>query len=113
MDIEGHKRPRVLLQKGHDQHKTHILRVRCAKDLLVPVPIGPGIPRRDKPDLRSRYCRLMLIFFKPWRDACDLRENYGSWEEAFEAFVKTCSQSVIHKMDNMQIMHECRDSRDD
>ncbi|KAJ7739227.1 hypothetical protein DFH07DRAFT_682301, partial [Mycena maculata] len=100
------------LQKGHEQEKTHILRVRAVKDSLIPVPIGPGIPRHDRTELRARYCRLMLIFFKPWRQAADLRKNYQSWEEAFESFVNTCSQSVLQKMENMQIMHECRDSRD-
>jgi hypothetical protein len=53
-------RPRVNLLDGHDQKKPHILKVR-APDGFVPVPIGPGIPRRDKKDLRARYCRLMLI----------------------------------------------------
>ncbi|KAJ7717503.1 hypothetical protein B0H14DRAFT_2303934, partial [Mycena olivaceomarginata] len=59
--------------KGHDQQNTHILRVRAPDDTLVPVPIGPGIPRRDKAETYARYCRLMLIFFKPWRHANDLR----------------------------------------
>ncbi|KAJ7805335.1 hypothetical protein B0H14DRAFT_2256627, partial [Mycena olivaceomarginata] len=61
------------LQKGHGQGKTHILRVRAPDDKLVPVPIGPAIPRHDKSNLRARYFRLMLIFFKPWRHASDLR----------------------------------------
>ncbi|KAJ7292475.1 hypothetical protein C8J57DRAFT_958443, partial [Mycena rebaudengoi] len=74
---------------------------------------GPGIPRRNKEHLREKYCRLMLIFFKPWRHAQDLRENYSSWEHAFSEFTKTCSESVLFKMNNMQILHECRDNRDD
>ncbi|KAJ7868967.1 hypothetical protein B0H14DRAFT_2294922, partial [Mycena olivaceomarginata] len=69
----------------------------------------PGIPRRDKANLREKYCRLMLIFFKPWRHARDLKEDYLSWEEAFNFFTVTCSKSVHFKMDNMQILHECRD----
>ncbi|KAJ7112149.1 hypothetical protein C8R44DRAFT_585330, partial [Mycena epipterygia] len=79
----------------------------------VPVPIGPAIPRRDKPEMYARYCRLMLIFFKPWRHANDLRIQGQSWEEAFNAFKANCLPSVLSKMDNMQILHECRDSRDD
>ncbi|KAJ6556238.1 hypothetical protein B0H19DRAFT_862489, partial [Mycena capillaripes] len=101
------------LLNGHDQCSSHILRVRAPDDTLVPVPIGPGIPRRDKSDLRARYCRLMLIFFKPWRHAVDLRENHKSWEAAFEDFSRSCSPAVLEKMENMQILHECRDSRDD
>ncbi|KAJ7830542.1 hypothetical protein B0H14DRAFT_2291785, partial [Mycena olivaceomarginata] len=74
---------------------------------------GPGIPRRDKAETYARYCRLMLIFFKPWRHANDLRKPGQSWEEAFNLFVCNSSESVRFKMENMQILHECRDSRDD
>ncbi|KAJ7475563.1 hypothetical protein B0H11DRAFT_2427227, partial [Mycena galericulata] len=112
-DAESRTRPRVALLQGHDQWKTHILRVRACNDFFVPVPIGPGIPRRDKKDLRARYCRLMLIFFKPWCHAADLRGHHTSWETAFEEFVRTCAPAVTEKMENMQILHECRDSRDD
>ncbi|KAJ7892948.1 hypothetical protein B0H13DRAFT_1625388, partial [Mycena leptocephala] len=113
MDLETRRRPRVALLKGHDQEKTHLLRVRSPEDVLIPVPIGPGIPRRDKPDVYPRYCRLMLIFFKPWRHARDLRAEGQSWEDAFNSFTLECSASIRYKMDNMQILHECRDSRDD
>ncbi|KAJ7845885.1 hypothetical protein B0H13DRAFT_1908154 [Mycena leptocephala] len=41
LEILGRKRPRVQLQKGHEEEKTHLLRVRAPKDQLVPVPIGP------------------------------------------------------------------------
>ncbi|KAJ7127740.1 hypothetical protein C8R44DRAFT_529301, partial [Mycena epipterygia] len=74
---------------------------------------GPGIPRRDRPSVYPRYCRLMLIFFKPWRRASDLRSPGQSWEEAFTTFTRNCPESVTFKMNNMQILHECRDSRDD
>ncbi|KAJ6552633.1 hypothetical protein DFH09DRAFT_830256, partial [Mycena vulgaris] len=74
---------------------------------------GPGIPRRDRPAIYARYCRLMLIFFKPWRHAKDLWSPGQSWEEAFTAFAIDYPHSVRFKMDNMQILHECRDSRDD
>ncbi|KAJ7777685.1 hypothetical protein DFH07DRAFT_731297, partial [Mycena maculata] len=90
-----------------------MLRVRAPYDTLVPVPIGPAIPRRDKVDAYARYCRLMLIFFKPWRHANDLRTEGQSWEDAFNSFTLDCSVSVKNKLDNMQILYECRDSRDD
>ncbi|KAJ7067561.1 hypothetical protein C8F01DRAFT_925318, partial [Mycena amicta] len=74
---------------------------------------GPGIPRRDKPELFARYARLMLIFFKPWRTAKDLREEGQTWSDAFEAFRAHCSTEIQFRMENMQVLHECRDSRDD
>ncbi|KAJ7822188.1 hypothetical protein B0H14DRAFT_2370902, partial [Mycena olivaceomarginata] len=73
----------------------------------------PGIPRRDRSEVSARYCRLMLIFFKPWRHARDLRKEGESWENAFKSFQRTCSPSIQYCMDKMQILHECRDSRDD
>jgi hypothetical protein len=94
MENDSYKRPRVLLQAGHRQAKSHILRVRAQDDILVPVPIGPGIPRRDKKELREKYCRLMLIFFKPWRHAQDLKKEHSSWEDAFDCFIKTRISSV-------------------
>ncbi|KAK0186279.1 hypothetical protein F5146DRAFT_885695, partial [Armillaria mellea] len=59
------------------------------------------------------YCRLMLIFFKPWCHASDLRADGQSWEDAFQAFCEHCSHRITFIMDNMQILHECRDSQDD
>jgi hypothetical protein len=81
LEVESHKRHRVALQRDHDQAGSHILRVRALSEALIPVPIGPGIPRRDKPDMRARYCRLMLIFFKPWRQASDLRGEFQSCKQ--------------------------------
>ena len=46
-----------------DSDKKHI---RLRGKRVVPVPIGPALPRRDQPDVRTTwYCRLMLIPFKP------------------------------------------------
>ncbi|KAJ7275811.1 hypothetical protein C8J57DRAFT_1223961 [Mycena rebaudengoi] len=41
MHYDSRKRPRVSLQTGHEQAKTHILCVRAPDDILIPVPIGP------------------------------------------------------------------------
>ncbi|KAJ3858404.1 hypothetical protein EV359DRAFT_6393, partial [Lentinula novae-zelandiae] len=73
---------------------------------------GPAIPRRDRKSDWPRYCRLMLMFFKPWREAADLQEHYVCWADAFTNFSENCSDKVKKMMDNMQILHECRDSRD-
>ncbi|KAJ3772893.1 hypothetical protein FB446DRAFT_642748, partial [Lentinula raphanica] len=79
----------------------------------VPVPIGPAIPRRDRPDVFERYSRLMLILFKPWRTHSDLRKPGQCWSESFIQFRNNCSLRVKSSMDNMQVLHECKDSRDD
>ncbi|KAF8996886.1 hypothetical protein BDQ17DRAFT_1249157, partial [Cyathus striatus] len=81
--------------------------------MYVPVPCGPGIPRRDREQSKIRHARLMLILFKPWRNVEDLRNTNMSWLDSYESFYSTCSQQVWHCIDNMQILHECKDSRDD
>lgn len=55
----------------------------------------------------------MLIFFKPWRHAKDLREQDKTWSESFKNFTESCQDRFNAIMENMQILHECRDSRDD
>lgn len=105
--------PRSSFYPSHPEVKTHMLRRRKEINRLVPVPIGPRIYRRDVPDIREEYCRLMLILFKPWRNLMQLKEEFSSWEEAFQSFNDAASPRVLKIMENMQRLHECRDSRDD
>ncbi|KAJ7439442.1 hypothetical protein B0H11DRAFT_1732803, partial [Mycena galericulata] len=104
--------PRVPFLQHHLQDATHQLKVVPYLKRTVPVPIGPALPRRDQPALKERHARLMLIFFKPWRHAEDLRHANQSWSEAYSQFLLACSEDDVRRMDNMQILHECRDSRD-
>lgn len=55
----------------------------------------------------------MLIFFKPWRHASDLRSSESSWYQNFSVFLNSVSCRVKDIIDNMQVFHECKDSRDD
>ncbi|KLO12578.1 hypothetical protein SCHPADRAFT_829333, partial [Schizopora paradoxa] len=80
---------------------------------MVPVPIGPGIPRRDREDVRERYAKIMLILFKPWKTVDDLLGDHIGWEDAFDEFCLSAPVRYIKIMNNMQRLHECRDSRDD
>ncbi|KAG1748993.1 uncharacterized protein EDB91DRAFT_1047353, partial [Suillus paluster] len=75
--------------------------------------MGPKMPRRDQEPMYPKYCRLMLILFKPWRSISDLKQTMQSWTESFESFKHTCNDKVIAILNNMQILHECKDSRDD
>ncbi|KAF6744733.1 hypothetical protein DFP72DRAFT_825280, partial [Ephemerocybe angulata] len=114
--LDTHRfRPRSEFQDTHLEARTHFLRIRLPTKRYIPVPIGPAIPRRDTTDpaVNERYSRLMLILFKPWRNVADLRTQGQSWIEAFDEFVKTCDPFSKSRMDNMQVLHECKDSRDD
>ncbi|KAJ8473165.1 hypothetical protein ONZ45_g16394 [Pleurotus djamor] len=98
---------------GHPDKGTHLLCVRPRKFVHVPVPIGPGIPRRDRDVTYDRHARLMLILFKPWRTLADLRPENLTWAQAYDDFLVSAPPHVHTVINNMQLLHECRDSRDD
>ena len=98
---------------GHPEFGHKCLKLLRSRDKHILVPIGPRLPRRDREDEYPRYCRLMLLLFEPWRTCSDLHRNFPSWTTAFEAFLTRARSEDMSVMDNMQLMHECRDSRDD
>ena len=106
-------RPKLSFSSDHPDRMTHMQRVLQTRKRFIPVPIGPSIPRRDDDKVKERYCRLMLIMFKPWRHARDLRMANEQWSSAFQSFQQNCSSQKRKIMNNMQILHECKDSRDD
>ncbi|KAI0717169.1 hypothetical protein C8Q76DRAFT_571260, partial [Earliella scabrosa] len=72
---------------------------------------GPSMPRFDREDQRARYCRLMCILFHPWRSVHDLSIDGESWEDSRNRLLPYAqSNSVIA---NINMLHQCRDSRDD
>ena len=100
------------LHPDHPEYPQKVQRVRKnVHKQFVPVPIGPAIPRRDRPELYAKYTRLMLILFKPWRSEADLCGGAASWPDAFDCFLKSCAKETRKVMDNMQILHECKDSK--
>jgi hypothetical protein len=81
----GKKRPSYKFIDPHDEHHTHTLRIMHPDSQRVPVLIG-SVPRRDQTETYMRYCRLMLILLKPWRNAFDLRRANELWTAAFDEF---------------------------
>ncbi|KAI9059613.1 hypothetical protein FKP32DRAFT_1579438, partial [Trametes sanguinea] len=80
---------------------------------MIPVPVGPRLPRGDREAERARYCRLMLLLFIPWRDVHDLIRPDEDWITAFERQKSAFTCEAVAIMENMQLTHECKDSRDD
>jgi hypothetical protein len=113
LQFSSKERPFGELQAGHYESRTHFLQVRRHRNRLIPVPMGPRMPRRDQQAVYPKYCRLMLILFKPWRSVSDLKKGTQSWTEVFDEFRHTCSPAITYILNNMQILHECKDSRDD
>ncbi|KZO92228.1 hypothetical protein CALVIDRAFT_487901, partial [Calocera viscosa TUFC12733] len=78
-DNEG--RPR--LQRGvfgdaHPQWGSHQLRLSVGSSVLVI--LGPTLPRGDRGlEERTKWCRAMLILFKPWRTIDDLLQARETW----------------------------------
>ena len=111
-DDDNHSRPKCDFDCKHPDYATHTQQVRHPKHRLIPAPIGPGLPRRDKIECREKYCRLMLILLKPWNTPQDLIKGYDTFEAAFNVFLQE-NQRWKSLLDNMQLLHECRDNRDD
>ena len=107
------KRPRIDFSATHTDVATHRQKTRARKYRLVPVPIGPALPRRDRDTTKEKHARLMLILLKPWQNPFDLRTPGVSWSEEYQSFYHKCSERVRRIIDNMQVLHECRDARDD
>ncbi|KAF8073351.1 hypothetical protein FPV67DRAFT_1409799, partial [Lyophyllum atratum] len=98
---------------SHPGYKTHYLKLRPYAQRVVPMCVGK-IPRRDNIEEYPRYCRAMLLIFKPWRKCDDLIGANESWQDAFSNFLANdeCPETYVHIMRNMQVLHECKDSRD-
>jgi len=106
MSIHDHKTNAgpYKLQMEHRDYVRKVQRVRTHHwKHFVPVPIGPALPLRDRPELYPKYTRLMLILF-------NLRGNAKDWPEAFSRFVESCTPETRQILDNIQLLHECKDS---
>ncbi|KAF8177145.1 hypothetical protein K438DRAFT_1606639, partial [Mycena galopus ATCC 62051] len=78
---------------------------------FVNVLLGPTIPRPDRgPEEREKWCRAMLILFKPWRTVKDLRGPHEKWSDAFQR--ATFSDYAVQIIRNMRVEDECKDARD-
>ncbi len=102
---------RETFQAGHPQASSHINIKRI--EPVVPVLLGPPVPRRDREDTRERYCRSILTLFLPWRSIQDLCDLDQTWEQAFEARHIQISPESCKIIDNIQLLQECKNDRDE
>lgn len=102
---------REIFLSVHPQASSHINVKRGVP--VVPVLLGPPIPRRDREDTKERYCRSVLTLFTPWRSVTDLCNPGQRWEEALETRRLRITPESQKTIDNIQLLQECKNDRDE
>ncbi|CAF1311364.1 unnamed protein product [Adineta ricciae] len=102
---------REAFRDGHPQASSHINIKRTIP--VVPVLLGPPIPRRDREDTKERYCRSILTLFLPWRSVQDVCDVDQSWEQAFEIRNERITLESRRTIENIQLLQECKNDRDE
>ncbi|KZV60550.1 hypothetical protein PENSPDRAFT_547626, partial [Peniophora sp. CONT] len=90
----------------HPRFDTHLARLRTVP--VVPVIMGPTLPRRDHSE--ENWCRAMLVLFKPWRKIDDLKKPGETWLAAYTSYEFPVHLAKVVK--NIHVELECKDARD-
>lgn len=94
----------------HPRSDTHMMRMRT--EGVVPVLLGRSVGRPDGSQSDYvRWCRAMLILFKPWRSLQCLKRPGQSWVSAYEGYIFPPNLAAIMK--NFGLERECKDARDE
>ncbi|CAF3769591.1 unnamed protein product [Rotaria sordida] len=101
---------RWLFQPNHPQYFSHLIIRRSFN--VVPVLIGPAIPRRDREDTAERYARAILTLFYPWRSPLNVCELDQTWRDALKVREATFTARSNKVINNIQVLHDCKRDRD-
>lgn len=102
---------REYFQEGHPQAESH-LNIKRNKP-VIPVLLGPPVPRGDRDDTRARYCRCILALFLPWRSVQDICDVDQTWEESFQIRKQNILPASWKIIENIQLLQECKNDRDE
>jgi hypothetical protein len=102
---------RWLFRTDHPQYSTHTLIRRSFA--VVPVLVGPAIPRHDREDTAERCARAILTLFHPWTTVFDICHVSQPWSEALVMLQPTFNAKSNKVISNIQLLHECKRDRDD
>lgn len=102
---------RYTFESAHPQSSSHIIIKHT--NPVVPVLVGPQIPRQEREETRERYSRALLTLFVPWRSVDDLCTLNQTWTEALEIKKSLISPSSLKIIENIQLLHECKRDRDE
>lgn len=101
---------RYAFMAEHPQASSHGVTKRLTP--VVPVLIGPQIPRRDRDEARERYSRAIATLFIPWRSVKDLCHLDETWSEALASRIENIPSTSQQIIENIQLLHECKKDRD-
>ena len=102
---------RHTFESAHPQSSSHIIIKHT--NPVVPVLVGPQIPRHEREETRERYSRALLTLFVPWRAVNDLCALNQTWAEALEVQKQLISPTSLKIIENIQLLHECKHDRDE
>ena len=102
---------RECFQTGHPQASSHMNMKRTSP--VVPVLLGPPIPRQDREETQERFCRSILTLFVPWRSVFDICDLNQTWKQAFESRQANIMPESRKFIENIQLLHECKKDRDE
>ncbi|CAF1582050.1 unnamed protein product, partial [Adineta steineri] len=94
----------------HQQAKSHGIIKRLKS--IVPVLLGPQIPRKDREETQERYSRAIATLFIPWRSVKDLCVVNQSWREALSSRQESISTESKQIIEHIQLLHNCKKDRD-
>ncbi|PPQ76590.1 hypothetical protein CVT24_013026 [Panaeolus cyanescens] len=100
-------------QPDHPQYQScRIKRLPISKS-VVPTPVGKLLPRRDRPASYAEYCYIMLCLFSPWSSQEELDHFRRNGSEIFAEKLSNMEPSIQSVIENIQLLHECKDSKED
>lgn len=100
---------RYIFDKNHPQASTHILVERFKE--VIPVLVGPQIPRKNREVTQERYCRSILTLFLPWRTFTDLCPPDESWLDSWNKNERYLSHKNV--IENIELLHECKEHKNE
>ncbi|CAF1647843.1 unnamed protein product [Rotaria magnacalcarata] len=99
-----------LFQQEHPQYSSHLLIRRSYR--VVPVLLGPSIPRYEREDTKERYASAILTLFYPWRSVLDICDIHQLWSDALKIRESTFTAMSDKIITNIQLLHDCKRDRD-
>ncbi len=94
----------------HPKHGKSVRFIRSPNHNAIPNFTGRFLPRNDDQDIHDLYCASVLALAKPWQELPDLKDEWKSWDEEFEDFLRTCPKRLRDIIGNLQHFYRCGDA---